>query len=93
VNINELEKLAKAALVLDHNESDRWYAADYICEEGAHYIKNANFISACDPQTILAMIELLREIGDEYHKLLKEHHTRWTDAQIEALDKYREMTK
>jgi len=83
MNINELEKLAKAAT------PGRWEIDWYICREAGeelwrvpisigpihpdenHWardhigtsIDDTNYIAAANPQTILAMIELLREMG------------------------------
>jgi hypothetical protein len=95
MNITELEKLAKAALALDHNEYPHWYASDYICKEGAHYIKNANFISACDPQTIIQLIELLREMGEALEAMVSYASEEGKGLRMadEVIAKYKEMTK
>lgn len=60
MTLDELERLADTAAVLDHNEQDGWYEPIYIEEQGAYYPKNARFISACDPLTIKSLIALCR---------------------------------
>jgi hypothetical protein len=56
----ELLALAEAAMVLDHNEQEGWYEADFIKECGAYYPKNARFIAAANPETIRQLVELVR---------------------------------
>jgi hypothetical protein len=50
------------------------------------------FQQKASPEKILRLIEVVWMMGNEYHKLLEEH-TRWTDTQIEALEKYKEIRK
>jgi hypothetical protein len=62
--VNKLTKLieaAKAARLIDHNENATWYSVEAIQYQGAHFPKNARFIAACDPATILELCALLEK--------------------------------
>jgi hypothetical protein len=83
MTITELEKLAKAAL----NET-----APYVRAEAQQ-----NFRFVTNPETIIQLIELLREMGDALENLEQvkgRHHTEQAyNKCMDALQRYREMTK
>lgn len=58
--LTELIEVARAAAVLDHNEAEEWYSAE-LMEVYAFFPKNARFIAACDPATILELCALLQQ--------------------------------
>jgi hypothetical protein len=69
--VNKLTALieaAKAASVLDHNENAGWYGVHEIENAGAYYRKNARFIAACDPATILELCALLEKAEEALKK-------------------------
>ena len=63
MNLSELEALAKAAAVIDHNEKPEWYSEEEL-HRFFHYPKNYRFIAAANPARILQMIALIRQLGD-----------------------------
>ncbi len=67
MNIAELKAAAEAATVLDHNETEGWYTAEYIEFEGAYYPKNARFIALANPAAILKLIAVV-EAAKEIHE-------------------------
>lgn len=62
--LTALAEVAKAAATIDHNEQEGWYSAEVIREQGAYFSKNAKFIAACDPDTILELCALLEKAED-----------------------------
>jgi hypothetical protein len=101
MNINELEKLAKAATPGPWIAGSDWVTADPDFNEVLLRLNGTNssacgfdldYIASANPQTILAMIELLREMGEclEY-----EVEMLGFDAACarDALQKYKEVTK
>lgn len=59
MSLQELKAAAEVAARIDHNEQEGWYSAECIQSQGAHYGKNARFIAACDPATILKLIAVV----------------------------------
>ena len=82
--IAELRKLAKAAEILDHNEGEGWYSADFIECHGAFFKKNAQFIAACNPATILQMLDLIEILAEDARHWLEE------SAAMDAYNKFKE---
>ena len=60
MNLETLERLADAALALDHNEKAEWYSEEELYRF-FHYPKNYRFIAACDPATIKELVLLVRQ--------------------------------
>lgn len=67
----ELRELAVAANVIDHNEQRGWYDEECLLEMPIHYPKNARFIAAASPTSILELLDrqdrleaLLREASE-----------------------------
>jgi hypothetical protein len=103
VNLSELEKLAKAATPGPWSNreaegldeciwSDKGQAWIMYNDEFQSMPQNdSDFIAAANPETILAMIELLRDMAEELESCLVAFSE---DEDIEAvLAKYKEMTK
>lgn len=53
----ELRELAVAANVIDHNEQRGWYDEECLLEMPIHYPKNARFIAAASPTSILELLD------------------------------------
>jgi len=100
MNINELEKLAKAATPGPW----KWYrwtdGYNHVVEDDGTSVTSvrygglddSKYIAAANPQTILAMIELLREMGEALEMYMAAEDIPWSVVE-EALAKYKEMTK
>jgi hypothetical protein len=88
MTINELENLAKAAIENPGDESADYYNPS---------LAELRFGNAANPQKILAMIELLREMGEALENLEQvkgRHHTEQAyNKCMDALAKYREVRK
>lgn len=54
----ELRKLAEAAALIDHNERAEWYSEESMVTY-AFFPKNARFIAACTPQTVIALLDTI----------------------------------
>ena len=67
--LTTLAEAAKAAATIDHNEQEGWYSAEVIREQGAYFPKNAKFIAACDPDTILELCDLVVELEEVLREL------------------------
>lgn len=101
MNLSELEQLAKAAtpgpwaIGDDSNDavwcvmSGRDCVATCSTETGLH-IADATFIAAANPETILRLIELLRDMAGA---LIDASNDYPKEKAIKALAKYEEMTK
>jgi hypothetical protein len=62
--LTALVEAAKAASVTDHNENPRWYKYSDLIRDVIFYPKNARFIAACDPATILELCALLEKMEE-----------------------------
>ena len=106
MNITELENLAKAAtpgpwaqstcfdIVIQSETRESLFVAKMPRGHG-ECSANAKFVAAANPQTILTMIELLREMGEALESI---GDTACGEAShqfiaLQALAKYKEMTK
>jgi hypothetical protein len=94
--VNKLTTLieaAKAASVLDHNENAGWYGVHAIENAGAYYRKNARFIAACDPATILELCALLEKAEEalQWHTAMTRPIAR-TDEILAAIKQWKEQT-
>ena len=110
MNLDELEALAKAAtpgpwmrLFGERTVYDRLNdgcRGNAIVRTDIHPplgkdIDNLDFIAAANPETILALIALLREMGEELHWFLHEANNRGSEGPPRVwrlLTKYKEMT-
>ena len=72
MDIDRLEGLAKAAL-----DGNCWHSWEVMADDG-YDVDDAKFIGEANPQTIRAMIELLREMGDALEKLSDECEAEFT---------------
>ena len=100
MNINELEKLAKAATPGPWRQSEHEHLKDCIMTHGSNPViycdevpimalEDAAYVAAANPQTILAMIELMREMFDA----LDNYEYTDSTAGNAAIAKFKEMTK
>ena len=84
MNLDTLEALAKAA-------DDSWYVKEQFEELGLQ--EDAAYLVAANPETILRLIALLREMGEALEhcqKQLSSDWTHYTDA-TDALNRFKEM--
>ncbi len=70
MSLQELKAAAEGAARIDHTEQEGWYSAECIQSQGAHYGKNARFIAACAPATILKLIAVVEAV--EYSGVAKD---------------------
>jgi hypothetical protein len=107
MNLDNLEALAKAATPGPWRYtangiigSDAMPDEQFIVlwdDDGRNRFNDYPFIAASNPETILALIDLVREMGEVLENLEKvkgRHHTEQAyNRCIEALAKYKDMTK
>jgi hypothetical protein len=93
MNLTTLKKLAEAALVIDHNECYGWYSAEHIETHGVYFPKNARFIAAANPKTILQMIEVMEQFAKAASGVHISYHDQYPAyTQLnEALAAYRKL--
>ena len=87
MNITECESLAKAA-------DDSWYVKEQFEELGLQ--EDAAYLVAANPETILALIALVREMGEALEDTKQKFHGKsleWLNWRYQkVLTKYKEMT-
>ena len=104
MNITELEKLAKAATPGPWRQSEHEHLKDCIMTHGSNPViycdevpimalEDAAYVAAANPQTILAMIELMREMGEALHVVRLCTPPAQRPIVDSALAKWKEMTK
>ena len=62
-----LRKLAEAAALIDHNERAEWYSEESMVTY-AFFPKNARFIAACTPQTVIALLDTIEAQAAEIER-------------------------